>query len=337
MINIFTDKSYINEGNRKIVFPLLFDLLFLKNRNLLDKYNLVSTLLEADIAIVPVDISYYFQTKQKDQLFNFIDGANLLYKKVWVYSAGDFGITLNKNVYTFRLGGFESKFDEKTFIMPSFINDPYAAFDKDFVPLIKSEFPRIGFVGHASGSYLKKAKELFNFGNHNIKRLFKKAFSDYQSFYPSSCIRFNFLTVLRKNNCIQTDFILRNHYRAGASNENEKKETTKVFFDTIFNNPYTFCMRGGGNFSVRFYETLAMGRIPLVVDTDFRLPLHNSVLWKNHCIIVSENNIEKGLIDFHKNITENQFLQLQINNRNLWLNYLQREAYFHEMYLVFKK
>ena len=336
MIKIFTDKSYINEGNRKIVFPLLFDLLYHHNPDLLEKYNVVNTLLEADIAVVPVDISYYFQTGQKNQLFNFIDGANLLHKKVWVYSAGDFGITLNKNVYTFRLGGFESKFDEKTFIMPSFISDPYNEIDSKFVPIVKTKIPKIGFVGHADSSLIKIAREFYIYGLHSAKRFCKKLYTDYQAYYPSGIIRYNLLTNLKSSNFIDCDFIFRDKYRAGASSEAAKKETAEVFFDNIYQNPYTFCIRGAGNFSVRFYETLAMGRIPLLVDTDFRLPLHNSVLWKNHCIIVPENNIEKGLIDFHKNITENQFLQLQINNRNLWLNYLERKAYFIAVYKIFK-
>jgi hypothetical protein len=32
---------------------------------------------------------------------------------------------------------------------------------------------------------------------------------------------------------------------------------------------------------IRFdFETLAMGRIPLVIETDFRLPLEGTIKWK---------------------------------------------------------
>jgi hypothetical protein len=58
---------------------------------------------------------------------------------------------------------------------------------------------------------------------------------------------------------------------------------------------------------------------------------------ENHCVIASENNFIEELIDFHKNITEDKFVQLQINNRNLWLNYLSREAYFSEIHSIFIK
>ena len=43
------------------------------------------------------------------------------------------------------------------------------------------------------------------------------------------------------------------------------------------------------------------------------------------------------LIRFHAAISEKDFEQMQINNRILWLSYLNREAYFNAIYAVFKK
>jgi hypothetical protein len=337
MIKIYTDVKFITPANRKTIFPLLFDLCYVMNENLLKIYTLVDTILESDIVVVPVEIGYFYTNKKQQWLHDFIDEANRLKKKVWVYSAGDFGITLNKDVYTFRLGGFHSKLEAKTFILPSFINDPYIVLKKEFRPISKRPIPKIGFVGHANGSLSKWGREFFVYLYHNTKRITKRCFFDYQSFYPSGFRRFDFLLALQKNKLIETDFILRTQYRAGVTSESEREYTTKAFFDNIFNNPYTFCLRGAGNFSVRFYETIAMGRIPLLIDTDIRLPIEGVISWKNHCIIASKNNFTKELIDFHKNITEDEFMQLQINNRKLWLNSLNREAYFSEIHSVFIK
>jgi hypothetical protein len=82
---------------------------------------------------------------------------------------------------------------------------------------------------------------------------------------------------LRKNKLIDTNFILRNKYRAGVTSESQRECATRAFFDNIFNNPYTFCLRGAGNFSVRFYETIVMGRIPLLIDIDIRLPIEGVI------------------------------------------------------------
>lgn len=337
MIKVYTDINFIIPQFRKIIFPLLFDLCYINTTNLLKLYQIVNSIEEADIVIVPVDIAYFFENNKSKWLYDFINRGNNDEKKVWVYSAGDCGISLNSNVYMFRLGGFHSVINAKTFIMPSFIIDPLGVLNKEFNPIPKKKLASIGFVGHADGSIIKWGKEFLDFIYHNIKRISKRIFEDYQSFYPSSVKRYQFLRALQKNDKIETNFIFRKKYRAGVKTEEERKLTTFEFFENIYNNPYVFCVRGAGNFSVRFYETLAMGRIPVIINTDFRLPLSDYIEWENHCVIASENDFMDKLIDFHKNISKNDFQQIQINNRNLWLNYLTREAYFNNVYSIFKE
>ncbi|WP_197056087.1 hypothetical protein [Flavobacterium sp. AED] len=305
--------------------------------NLLKKYQIVAVIEDADIVIVPVQIAYFFENNKVEWLYDFIGEANRLNKKVWVYSAGDFGVTLNTTIYTFRLGGFDSKLNDKTFIVPALIMDPYMELENEFQPLAKTTYPTIGFVGNANGSLAKWCKEFSIYLYHNSKRITKQVFEDYQSFYPSSVKRYQFLLALQKNNQIKTNFIFRKQYRAGVKTEEEKKRTTLEFFENMVSNPYVFCLRGAGNFSIRLYETLAMGRIPFVIDTDVRLPLPNNITWKKHCVIASENNFMDVLIHFHATISEKDFEQMQINNRNLWLNYLNREAYFNTIYTIFKE
>ncbi len=337
MIKIYTDQTYLSPEYRKIIFPLLFDLCYIKTISLLKLYQIVNSVKEADIVIVPVDIAYFFENNKSKWLYDFINKGNTANKKVWVYSGGDCGISLNYNVYTFRLGGFYSKLNEKTFILPSFIIDPLSLLQKEFKSISKKTLPRIGFVGHADGSIIKWGKEFTIFLYHNLKRISKCIFEDYQSFYPSSIKRYRFLITLKRNNQIKTNFIFRKKYRGGVKTEKEKVKTTFDFFENIYDNPYVFCLRGSGNFSVRFYETLAMGRIPIIIDTDIRMPLDKIINWENHCVLATENDFVDKLINFHSSINANDFEQMQINNRNLWLDYLNRETYFSLIYSIFKE
>jgi hypothetical protein len=337
MIKIYTDAGFIIPEYRKIIFPLLLDLCFLKNANLLQKYQIVREIEFADIVIVPLQIGYFFKEKRVSWLYDFIDRANNCNKKVWVYAAGDFGATINKDVYTFRLGGFNSKLNNKTIIMPSLIADPYSIINTAFKPIPKNQFPTIGFVGNANGSVFKWFKEFVIYIFHNLKRIKSKVPEDYQSFYPSSIKRYQSLIAFQKNNQIISNFIFRKKYRAGAKTEEEREKSNFEFLNNIYENPYVFCLRGAGNFSVRLYETLAMGRIPVIVDTDIRLPLESIISWDKHCVITNENDFVEKLIDFHNCITDSEFEQIQINNRNLWLNYFNRESYFNSIYTLFKE
>jgi hypothetical protein len=337
MLKIYTDTTFITPQNRRIIFPLLFDLCYVKTPSILRLYKTVNSFEEADIVIVPIDIAYFFENNKRQWLFGFIAKGNIANKPVWIYSGGDCGISLKSDVYTFRFGGFQNKLNEKTFIMPAFKLDPLGLLKKEFLPIPKKNLPSIGFVGHADNSLAKWGKEFSIFIVHNLKRISRRIFDDYQSFYPSSIKRHQLLMILKKNNHIKTHFVFRKKYRAGVKNEEEKVKTTFEFLENIYNNPYVFCSRGAGNFSVRFYETIAMGRIPVVIDTDIRLPLGEIINWKNHCIMATENDFSDQLINFHATINENDFEQMQINNRNLWLNYLNRDTYFSQIYSVFKK
>jgi hypothetical protein len=78
--------------------------------------------------------------------------------KKYGYISGDFGLSINKAVYTFRLSGFDSKMDANTFVIPSFIEDPYITIQKNFNLLLN--ISQIGFVGHASNSWSKWIKEV---------------------------------------------------------------------------------------------------------------------------------------------------------------------------------
>jgi hypothetical protein len=81
---------------------------------------------------------------------------------------------------------------------------------------------------------------------------------------------------------IETSFILRNQFMGGAT-EQAKQE----FYINMMQNHFTVCNRGAGNFSIRFYQTLAAGRIPVLLDTDILLPDG-----AEECVILAQTNDE---------------------------------------------
>ena len=104
------------------------------------------------------------------------------------------------------------------------------------------------------------------------------------------------------------------------------------FFTNIENNLYTVCIRGAGNFSVRLYETLMMGRIPVVIASDAKLPLENYINWEKHLVITNSENILKDLVVFHEKSSNEALIEIQKNNRELMLGLFQRVNYFAALY-----
>ncbi len=339
MLKLYTNSNFLKAEYRKHIFPLLLDLHFLKQEKLLNYYTLVNSIKKADIVVVPIE--YQQAIKYPVQLQKLYELALNNNKPIWVYTGGDFGYTINKpNVFNFRLGGFHTKLNKKTIIVPSLIQDPYLEYLKTkFTPLKKEEKPTIGFVGHAKGGVTKYIKEFIVYLKTNTVRILKKIKIDYQTFYPSSIKRAKYLKILKNDVNIKDNFILRNQYRAGVKTKEEREKTTQEFYDNIVNNLYTFCIRGAGNFSVRFYETLAVGRIPVLLDTDCLLPLSNSIDWEKHCVIIKNGNtnaIVKQLLNFHACKSEKELEQIQKSNRELWNNYLKRDTFFIAVHQNFK-
>jgi hypothetical protein len=341
MLKLYTDIKLINEGNRPYVFPLIFDLYFSKSKFLMQYYSLTDSIKNSDIIILPLEYTYMLKKHDK-YLTKFLTNANEFEKPIWVYSGGDFGISLeDQKIYNFRLGGFKNKLNDRTIILPSFVTDPYLHHLKQNLKFLEKEkVPGIGFVGHAKGGFIKYFKELLIFFHLNFKRILNFEYADYQPFFPSSIKRAKYLKYLQSSSEVVTNFIFRDKYRAGVKVEKDKAVTTNEFFNNIYENPYTFCMRGGGNFSVRFYEVLAVGRIPVLLNTNCLLPLDNFIDWAEHCVILDESefkSIGNYIKKFHNDLSADSFLKLQEGNRKLWEDFLTRHSFFkviHDQFIA---
>lgn len=340
MIKIFTDHNYLIDSNKRSFFPL-FDELLIEDSILKEKYVFVDIIDDCEVIILPLSIDYLLENKNKKLVNQFMQYSKESNKPLWVFSSGDIGLTIRKeNVYVFRVADFESERYKNSIIMPAFIDDPYLTiYHSEVTYLNKNSSPIVGYVGHAKGGFIKYIKLFLIYLKYNCDVFTNKIYSDYFKLYSSSHIRIKYLKILQKSKEITTNFIFRDKYRAGVKTEADKIRTTLEFFDNIKKSHYTFCIRGGGNFSVRLYETLAMGRIPVQVDTDCSLPLNDFVDWNKHCLIINEkdiNQIGSKINHFNSNLSELEFLERQKSNRFFWQNYLTRINFFsiiHDLFL----
>lgn len=132
-------------------------------------------------------------------------------------------------------------------------------------------------------------------------------------------VRQNIINVLKDSN-IETDFIIRSVGWPGIEFGKTKEQVVEDFYQNMKNNLFNLCLRGGGNFSYRLYETLMMGRIPIIFDTDIVLPFEDIIDWSNHAVIVKDLNSLVNEIE--KFYCEKNVLQVQKDNRNFWVEFL---------------
>jgi hypothetical protein len=165
----------------------------------------------------------------------------------------------------------------------------------------------------------------------NLKGYLGLSKNEPQQLLSTSYLRASILNSLQKSSTIKTNFIFRKKYRAGVTHDKDSHQTTLEFYDNLRDSDYVVCVRGAGNFSVRFYETLAMGRIPIFIDTDCSLPLDDHIDWKKHVVWISKAEqtlIAEKVMHFHKSHSETDFIALQQNNRKLWESKLKLGSFF---------
>ena len=121
-----------------------------------------------------------------------------------------------------------------------------------FAPILPTDSPSIGFCGLVS----KPRKKLV-------------------SAFENSALM----------NC---NFIKRNSFWGGKPQDAGLRSD---FWNNLQENQFALAPRGAGNFSMRFYQALSVGRIPVLINTNTALPFSNWIPWKK--FIVLENTEEQ--------------------------------------------
>jgi hypothetical protein len=107
-------------------------------------------------------------------------------------------------------------------------------------------------------------------------------------------------------------------------------ENRREFVETLANSDYALVVKGDANASVRFYEALSMGCIPLFLDTACVLPLEDVINYRDFCVFVDWTNTDRigeELLAFHHSCTPLRFRQMQLMARDAYRNHLRMDAF----------
>ncbi len=350
-MKLYYPKSHYSKDHRGLLFPLLKP--FIKTEGFTDAQRIASygvsekdfefteVLEDADFVLLTMAWNYYISSKQEGISINFVKKCSALNKKVIAFNAGDFGVKIPyfNNLIIIRPSGYKSKFTKNEYSLPAFIADPLQKyyntdkiFERSYLPK-----PVIGFCGQANASSINAVKEIFYTALRNLKSYTARSKSEAQQLISTSFLRASVLNTLQKSEAVNTNFIFRKKYRAGITTDKDTHSTTLEFYDNLRDSDYVICVRGAGNFSVRFYEALAMGRIPVFINTDCSLPFNDQIDWRKHIVWVEykeRNNVAKKVKDFHTVLSTEDFIDLQLTNRNLWKNVLTLEGFSEFLFRI---
>jgi hypothetical protein len=346
-MTLFFPKKHYDSNYRRHLFALLKP--FIKEAGYNDENRVLNygisekdiafanSIDEADFVVLTMSWMYYVITKQVDKAVAFIKESNQLGKKVIVALPSDFGINIPKklDVIIIREQGYKSKLSSNHYCVPVFIEDPLKKYYNRAIVFKRpyTVLPTVGFCGQVDNSKLEALKEVTKIIARNALSYLRVWYKKPHKIIATKYLRSKLLRLLQNNAKIKSNFILRKQHRGGVERLKNRDihQTTLDFFDNIKNSDYVLCARGVGNFSVRFYETLAMGRIPVFINTDCMLPHEAYLNWKDHVVWVDykdRHSVADIVTEFHSKLDDEKLNNLFEANRKLWEDKLKLKTYF---------
>lgn len=284
----------------------------------------------ADWILIPAFITSLQNESGKAYIQNSRDLALSLNKPLGVFSNSDLIINPGvEEVYIFTPGAYES-IPNLVDLPATLPHDPLQKwFGGGWRPIGVNQKPSVGFCGQATRNPLKALKDFFKIELIKTKAKFGKSrFLKVPRFLPA-WERGLLLHHLKKSTKLETNFLLRSQYKGGATTPEQNDLVEREFYLNIYENLFTICMRGFGNYSVRFFQTLSLGRIPVLIDTDSSIPFSKFISKEKFFVRVPYDDRKKTddyLVRFLSEKSEIELIEFQKGCREVWEKYYQKEG-----------
>lgn len=245
-------------------------------------------------------------------------------KRLLIDGLGDVEHPINiPEAIVLRYGGYRFIRRENVIQIPPYADDLLELY-RDGVQDVrtKGEKAVIGFAGWAALTPLQEIKTFFKEIPIRLRALFDNRYSACRKgvFFRREAIK-----LLKASSKVISNFIIRPTFSANAQTmSGAPDQLRREFVENLLSSDYGLCVRGDANASVRLFETLALGRIPVILDTECVFPFFDRVEYKNFSLIVDFrelNRLPELIVAFHENLSPERFEKMQCNAREAYITY----------------
>lgn len=292
-------------------------------------FTLVSNIAEADFVVIPHPY-WRLRTKHPEVLSRIEEEARRAGKLVFADASGDIAPHVEGAAhFVLRTSAYRYSLRSNEYMAPLAAEDLLQSYCGGELALrAKSERPSVGFTGWGRQSRLERLKTI-------IKELplTLASFVDRKRRAEHKGVwwRGRVLSALAATKGIETRFIVRGAYAGHVSTaEGSIADNRREFVQNLLDTDYALVVRGDGNTSYRLYEALSLGRIPLMLNTACVLPLEDRIPYAEFCVFVDSadtSRIGKILLDFHAQVSTEDFQRMQQQARAAFSGYLRQDVF----------
>jgi hypothetical protein len=295
------------------------------------------SLEQADVVVIPVDWSLIKTNPSlRSRVESMTQAAVALGKPViCFYWSDDTDPVPLPGVSVYRTSFYASTKQAHEAAMPSWSEDFLETYSAGtLTPCPWTATPSVGFCGMATWGWKDQTKLLWHRLRHGAKWALHND-PNIGRYY-----RIQALNRLAADSRLNTRFICHTQFFAGTQNAPgaAAQNARAQYVENMFQSDYVLCVRGFGNFSYRFYETLSAGRLPLFVNSDCVLPCDDVISWQDAFPWIEVEDLEtisSQLYEWHTHHHGEAFHAKQQKIREIWEQWLAPEAFFK--YLLHKE
>jgi hypothetical protein len=308
----------------------------------------LTNLEDCDVAVLPFHWEDTLRNAERAEAARaFFQRADELGRAVLVFYHGDPPARIDyPNAIAFKNSLHRSNRRLSEFCLPAFIADPIGVTVDELSWRPHRPVPTVSFCGFAPplGVKLSRPQSMVEQLHESAIRMRDRVGrNELRGYSPPRYYRADTIRVLEKAPGLETLFILRsvrsNHDDRDGYKPVDDSMTVdqyaREYFGNIVSGDYVLSVRGLGNYSVRFYEALACGRIPLFINTDNVLPEIGAERWESCVVEVDCSDISRVgsiLRTQHDATDPDEFIRRQQAARKLWEESLEMSAYFRMLH-----
>ena len=197
----------------------------------------------------------------------------------------------------------------------------------------KSEKPVVSFCGWAgfrdASSYLKYCIKILLV---DLKILLRRDPS-LEVFKKGMYFRRRSIGALKHSPIVGTSFVIRRSFSGSTSTiALDPARARQEYLQNMVKSDFVLAPKGDANYSVRFFEALSLGRVPILIDTDTCLPFADKIDYSKCALVVSYKDIERLpqiVADFYAALSPEAWRAMQQEARRVFVEYLRYDSFWN--------
>jgi hypothetical protein len=288
---------------------------------------------DADYVHIPYSYER-LKVANPERLAMIIKEAHEAKKPLLIDGAGDLEYPINiANATILRVSQFRYRAKPNEVTVPFPAEDLLESYyDGELQLREKPQHPSVGFTGWASMSLTTRLKTEMKELPTTLASMFdRKRGAERKGLF----FRERALGALARTTTIHNHFTTRATYSGNLKTiTGNVADNRRQFIENLIDSDYALAVRGDANSSVRFYEALSLGRIPLFLDTACVLPLEERIPYQDFCVFVDwkdTDRIGEKLLEFHASVTPERFKEMQQQARAAYHEHLRMDSFSHRL------